>query len=151
MAMSIAIPATDHHNALRNVRTPGGGRLLTWDVNKRAATGQHMVGYAFWPADALDSEPLFLGDDCGVAPSDAIDSDAAMFGVLGWLVLKPGDTDAEFFEHYTAAQLGWCTGSEAEEINMYCLDASESFYESPCAWDDDGVFLCDGKPVLVDL
>lgn len=117
----MTIPPIDHESILRNVRLPGGARLMTWDVNRRYSTGQHMIGYAFWRAGA--TEPLFVGDDCGCAPSDAIDSDRALVSLLGWIALKPGDTDADYFARYTAAQLEWCKSGEAEDLGMYHYDA----------------------------
>lgn len=38
----------------------------------------------------------------------AIDSDRALAALLGFLTLRPGDTDDEYFEHYTAVQREYC-------------------------------------------
>lgn len=104
--------------------------LEVWDdVHKRAPTGQHRVRYQF--CDAL-GDVLFAGDDYGVAPSDAIDSDAALLGLLAWLTLKDGDTDSEYFEKYTAAQLAWSQSSECETLQC---DASMAEEAGGCACD----------------
>lgn len=36
-----------------------------------------------------------------------VDSDDCLRGILGFLTLRPGDTDLEYFEHYTEEQLGY--------------------------------------------
>jgi hypothetical protein len=41
--------------------------------------------------------------------------------VLSFLTLRSGDTDAEYFDHYTRAQLEWRDGY-AEELALYTLD-----------------------------
>ncbi len=133
MSKRVNIPASDCGSVLRNVRLPEGHRLLTWDANRRYGTGQHMVGYAFYLPG--ESTPLFTGCDCGVAPSDAIDSDRALAGVIGWLALKPGDMSREYFEHYTAAQLEWCASGACDDLGMisYDSDNEESYY----VWRED--------------
>lgn len=51
---------------------------------------------------------LFEGEDYHCAPSDPIDSDRAVAGIMGFLTLRPGDTDEEYFENYTEAQRDYC-------------------------------------------
>ena len=51
---------------------------------------------------------LFQGSDFACSPLHAADSDAAVAAILEFLTLRPGDTDAEYFEHYTQAQLAFC-------------------------------------------
>lgn len=115
-------PHAGHHDVLRNVRV-NGYRLLTWDDHTRYDTGQHRVRYAFFLPGA--KQPLFLGE-CGISPLDPIDSDAALVSILGWLTLKPGDTDSDFFADYTAEQLDWCQSWEAEELSLIPYDAEMS-------------------------
>jgi hypothetical protein len=119
-------PHAGHHDVLRNVRV-NGYRLLVWDDHTRYSTGQYRVRYAFFLPRAR--KPLFLGE-CGVAPHDPIDSDAALVGILGWLTLKPGDTDADFFADYTPDQLDWCQSSEAQELSWISCDVESSDDES---------------------
>ena len=51
----------------------------------------------------------------------ASDSDAAVKAVMGWLTLKPGDTDAEYFKDYTSDQLAFCS-AHAEALQMAVID-----------------------------
>lgn len=51
---------------------------------------------------------LFEGEDFGCSPCHAVDSDATVEGIMSFLTLRPGDTDAEYFESYTQAQLNYC-------------------------------------------
>lgn len=123
--MSITIPSLDSECVLRHVVICGHGqhgRLLTWDATKRYQTGQCMVGYAYWPEGA--AEPLFVGDSIGVPASECIDSDASLVSVLRWLVLKPGDTDSEFFTDHTPAQLAWLRSDACGELAMIVCDTS---------------------------
>jgi hypothetical protein len=50
------------------------------------------------------SVELFRGDDFGCSPLHGIDSDECVAGVMGFLTLRPGDTDDEYFEGYSEAQ-----------------------------------------------
>lgn len=126
----ITIPELDDDRILRHVKI-GGAVLLTWDAYARCNTGQHRIGYALWASaeDALDAPPLFCGDDCGVSPMHAIDSDDALIGLLSFLTLKPGDTDEEYFADYTAEQLAWCKDSQAEAISMHVYDHKDHYGE----------------------
>lgn len=123
------IPDADDPRRLRHVKLdpylPGKGpeyELITWDTNTRAHTGQHRIGYAFGRLG--EASPIFIGEDCGVAPGDPIDSDAALRGLLGFLTLRPGDTDSEYFESYTAEQLAFAD-SEAETLSVYAMEESD--------------------------
>lgn len=51
------------------------------------------------------------------------DGDHAVLGLLGFLTLKPGDTDSEYFEGYTADQLDWAKSSDCEELSYLVYDA----------------------------
>ncbi len=99
--------------------------LLTWEPEgaPRCSTGQYKVGYAFCHTGSLT--PLFIGEDYGCSPFNAIDSDAALVGLLGFLTLRPGDTDSEYFESYTETQLDWAV-SCAEELSMYGQDGEST-------------------------
>src|SRR5688572_25116911 len=95
------IPDLDDPRMLRNVSIKGTPwRVKTWDTGKRYPTGQRIIGYAFYD-DSESAEPIFTGEDCGVAPHNSIDSDAAIVGLLSFLSLRPGDTDKDYFKDYT--------------------------------------------------
>jgi len=57
----------------------------------------------------------------GVPSHHSIDSDAAKRSALGCFALKPGDTDADFFEDYTREQLAWVS-AHGEELSLIVYD-----------------------------
>jgi hypothetical protein len=117
----IKVPDPGAYHVLRHVMLDGY-RLLTWETGKRFHTRQHKIGYALWQPG--HDEPLFVGEDCGVAPSDSIDGDGALRGLMGFLTLKPGDTDDEYFENYTPEQLAFAE-SDAEQMSMWGMDPGD--------------------------
>ena len=125
------IPKLDDPRVLRNVLLSDTGyRLLTWETGNRCRTGQCKLGYAFWPPKA--KEPMFSGEDFGCSPMDPVDSDAALRGILGFLTLRPGDTDAEYFDDYTDAQRAFAE-SEAEQLQEWGADPNDSDYPDEAA------------------
>ena len=94
--------------------------LTTWDANKRDHMGKNMLRYRLtmrYPRVSLgcgdgfkpaSSVVLFEGADFACAPSHAIDSVAAAESLMGFLTLRPGDTDAEYFANYSKTQLDYC-------------------------------------------
>lgn len=103
-----------------------GYALRTWETGRRANTGQELLGYEFC---APDGAVLFTGEDFGCSPMDPIDSDRALRALLGFLTLKPGDTDPDYFDGYTEAQLEFARG-DAEQLQFWCDD------EDPAAFVD---------------
>lgn len=102
---------------LRTVRLDGGeGRTYTlkmWDTGRCDRRGQARIGYTL----SQDGEvaPIFDGDDFCPSPMHADDSDATVAALLGFLCLRPGDTDQEYFEDYTPRQWQW-VAEDAESI-----------------------------------
>jgi hypothetical protein len=47
---------------------------------------------------------------------NADDSDETVRGLMGFLTLRPGDTDDEYFENYTKAQRRYCD-MHAEDLS----------------------------------
>lgn len=126
--MTLQIPSVDAHTALRNVLLGETGyRLFTWDTGRHHGTGQRNLGYAFYEPGI--PEPLFLGEDYGCAPSQCIDSDDALRGLLGFLTLQVGDTDPEFFDNYTERQLAWAD-AHAESLQEWGMESCY-FEDSP--------------------
>lgn len=80
--------------------------------------GKTLLGYRFWDHDQL----LFVGEDFGASPLHAIDDDNTVAALLGFLSLRPGDTDSDYFESYTAEQLEWCQSSRAEWLAILAND-----------------------------
>jgi hypothetical protein len=61
----------------------------------------------------LDGEILFEGDGYHPGAMGKTTEQQAL-EVLAFLALQPGDTDEEFFENYTPAQLAWATSFRCE-------------------------------------
>jgi len=89
-----------------------GYRLELYDTFQRRH-GKDILAYEFYYRDVL----VFEGSDFGCAPMHAIDSDRTIGALLSFLSLKPGDTDAEYFESYTPEQMAF---AEAEGENLSC-------------------------------
>jgi hypothetical protein len=102
---------------LRHVRlrAPGGWYdLYTWDSGRVDSRGQSYLRYEFYAPKYPD--PLFLGSDFAGSPLHAIDSDNTTGALLGFLTLRPGDTDQDYFSRYTPGQMDFAESSDAEYL-----------------------------------
>lgn len=96
---------------LRHVKLETGHTLRTWDPCRIGGrTGYELRD----PAGAV----LFHGADFGPGAATAIDSDEALRGLLGFLTLRPGDTDAEYFAAYTPEQTAFAQSSDCELLQF---------------------------------
>lgn len=95
--------------------------LKTWDTGRpyRPGASQWGIGYDFRETGA--AEPLFSGEDFGCSPMDAIDSDDCLRTLLSFLTLRPGDTDAEYFDDYTEAQHTFAA-EHAENVSLWAME-----------------------------
>lgn len=101
---------------LRNVVLGDTGyRLAVWDTERNASTGQLLLAYVL---SSPDGTVIFKGDDFGCSPMHAIDSDESLRALLGFLTLRPGDTDEEYFANYTRRQRAFAQ-DEAEALQMW--------------------------------
>jgi hypothetical protein len=64
---------------------------------------------------------IFEGEDFSCSPMIAIDSDDSLRSLLGFLTLKPGDTDRDYFDDYTPEQLAFAE-NEAESLSIWALE-----------------------------
>lgn len=103
----------------------GPYKLELYDTYRTDHLGKCILSYAFYHAD-YGEEPIFQGADFSCSPMHAIDSDATVGALLGFLSLRPGDTDAEYFEHYTDRQMKFAEneGGELDWI-AYLLSIAE--------------------------
>lgn len=85
-------------------------RLVTWYTGRtwRNEGSKSLLGYRLTMHANGNRTVLFEGEDFGCSPMHAIDSDEACAGIMGFLTLRSGDTDREYFESYTQAQLDYC-------------------------------------------
>ena len=95
----------------------GGYRLRTWDAWRSDRDGKYIVGYEF---TRPDGHVLFHGEDFACSPLHAIDSDECLRGILTFLTLRRGDTDADYFEGYTPEQREF-TETDAEELSLWSM------------------------------
>ena len=125
------IPAIGNDRALRNVLLGDTGyRLFTWDTYRTDRYGKSVLGYAFY--EPGKDMPLFSGEDFHCAPGFPIDSDKALRSLLGFLTLKPGDTDPEFFADYTEEQRAFCE-RDAEQLQQWGFESCD--VDDPEEWE----------------
>lgn len=98
-----------------------GFTLSMYETDKRKSTGQEVLAYRLLDRGKL----VFEGSDFGCSPMHAIDSLDAVCALLGFLSLKPGDTDSEYFERYTPAEMEWCQSARCEELAMIQFELQE--------------------------
>lgn len=113
---------------------PLGYQLRLWHLgtqNDGNITAREMLAYRL--SDKYGSV-IFEGVDYGCSPMHCIDSDDAVVALLNFLTLRKGDTDSEYFENYTQAQLEWSESDDAESISLFVYD----FENPPDA--DEGEF-----------
>jgi len=79
-------------------------RLVLSDPHTKDERGAWYVGYALY--ECGNREPIFSGAD--YSGWHCIDSDQAVEGIMGFLTLRPGDTDADYFANYTDRQREFC-------------------------------------------
>ncbi|MPZ67524.1 MAG: hypothetical protein GEU83_19195 [Pseudonocardiaceae bacterium] len=78
--------------------------LYLYDLNSRdPQTGHHRMGYRFLHGQEL----VFAGDDYAIPAHQTVDSDDAVRALLGFLSLRQGDTDPEYFDCYSERQREW--------------------------------------------
>ena len=93
-------------------RSKGPAFTLTlWDAEETTRDGHRRMAYRLTKSGApgKGAEVIFEGDDFHLSPLHAVDSDAAVRAIMGFLTLKPGDTDAERFEGYSPRQEAFAT------------------------------------------
>ena len=94
----------------------GNLRLTIWDTGKRGYYGEKSrLAYRFRQKGKL----LFEGDDFYPSLLYADDSMQTMYSLLGFLTVRRGDTDDEYFVTYTKCQIAWCDSQECEELSYF--------------------------------
>lgn len=90
----------------------------TDDTSDDALNGKPALAYRLSIADDNGTRRvLFEGADFRGSPMHAIDSNATLVALMGFLCLRPGDTDRD----YTRAQLEFCD-QHAESLGLYVQD-----------------------------
>ncbi len=95
--------------------------LDMWDTHRRDDRGQTEIGYEMRHGDMT----IFQGDGFAGSPLHADDSDKTIGALLSFLSLRKGDTDAEYFEAYSATQLEWAE-QHGEELSLVVFEIEEA-------------------------
>ncbi len=95
-----------------------GYRLDLWDTDRSRSDGKSLLGYRLSKGEG---DTVFEGEDFGCSPLHAVDSDETVRALLGFLTLRPGDTDREYFAGYSARQWAFVE-SDAESLSLYACE-----------------------------
>jgi len=98
-----------------------GFSLRLYDTGRTGDYGKARLAYRFRDRGTL----IFEGDDFFCSPMHAIDSLDCVYSLLGFLSLRPGDTDSEYFDGYTPEQMAWCQSGRAEWLSCLVCDGEE--------------------------
>lgn len=71
-----------------------------------------------------DDRVIFEGHDLWSGCDDDIDYGKAVRGILGFLTLRPGDVESDYFADYTPEQIAW-RDEFAEAFALYSFDDVE--------------------------
>ena len=104
-------------NILRDVNIDGY-RLVVYDTGRLEHRGYPELGYYFFNRDY---ELIFHGEEFSVLPGGEYYPERAVNDLLGFLTIKPGDTDDEYFEDYNAKQMHFAL-NEAEDLSIHVDD-----------------------------
>jgi len=88
--------------------------------------GKHRLSYVFSDSKHPQGAQLFVGQDFFPSPLHATDSDETIAALLGFLSLGEGDTDRDYFDNYTEAQLDWRDSERREELQLLVHEMEES-------------------------
>lgn len=98
-----------------------GFTLRLYDLFKRDSLGKSILAYELKDGRKV----IFSGDDFACSPLHGIDSLDTVVSLLGFLTLKPGDTDREYFDKYTPDQLEWCQSFRCDLLSLIQLELEE--------------------------
>lgn len=138
----VEIPPADDDRRLRHVRLAGTPyTLIVWDTY-RTEPGRfprEILGYAL--AKDGEADPIFCAEDY-FAPAiksrgRSIDGDHTLRDLLGFLTLRPGDTDEEYFASYTPRQIAFAA-DEAEALSIWALEVCDGDTPLPALESLDG-------------
>ena len=121
--------------ACRHVRTetcepylPGSGssfRLCIGRTGTFDRRGIELLCYELIEISGDEETVLFTGDQFSPSPMFGLHDDRVVTALMGFLTLKPGDTDDDYFKDYTAKQLAFAT----EHGEAVYVDVVERFGE----------------------
>ena len=114
------------------IRTWQSGRFHVdlFDTGRTDWRRQSKLAYRFQDEGTV----IFEGEDFAGSPCHADDSNATVAALLSFLSLRPGDTDREYFDAYTPAQLEWAE-QNGEELALLAMQLEEAAQRGmvPCS------------------
>ena len=81
-------------------------------------------GYCFYTLHHKD-KLIFSGDDYRPSPLHEQVSYDSVMGLLRFLLLKPGDTDDDYFKDYSSRQLNFINSTDASDLNAIVMQYEE--------------------------
>jgi len=92
-------------------------------IARRPDDNKWQIKYKFSHVQRIDGHHIknaviFQGDDFFCPYRDPTSYKAAL-SLLGFLTLRPGDTDGEYFSKYTPEQLEFANSQDCENLQMY--------------------------------
>lgn len=108
-------------NELIKIWRKNGFTLRLYDSGITNSHGRSVLSYVLRDGKKV----IFVGIDFSCSPLYADDSLESVAALLGFLTLKPGDTDREYFNNYSKDQMDWCESSRCEELNMIQFEMEE--------------------------
>lgn len=84
----------------------------------------------------VNGELIFKGDDYGTSPMFDAHSLDSLIGLLGFLTVKPGDTDDEYFEDYTQEQLDFVNSDLCDELSTIVYDHESGEFDDHWGLDE---------------
>jgi len=108
---------------LRHVRLDRTGyKLLTWDTHRRDKDHKTIIGYRFISPKGT---VIFENEDFAGSPMHGDDSDDTLRNLLGFLTLRPGDTEGEYFDSYTNLQRKFAASADCEALQEFGFSAAD--------------------------
>jgi hypothetical protein len=102
-------------------------KLQLFDTGKTGYDGKNIVGYKLTMHCNQKTTVLFEDyENFRCSPLHAIDSNECIKAIIGFLCLRIGDTDKEYFDGYTLTQLEF---SNRHAESLYCAVCNRFGYE----------------------
>lgn len=108
---------------LRHVRIDGF-ELVTHATRRCDWRGQTYISYQLLSPEGV---VIFEGSDFAGSPLHSDNDDQTLRALLGFLTLRLGDTDREYFADYTPEQIAFRDGGSAESLSFWALDDGPAF------------------------
>jgi len=120
-------------------------RLELFSTTPTAAEDRPTVAYRFWDlsANAWRARPVFEAADWHPSILHAVDGTESVRGLLGFLCLRPGDVEANYFTSYTPRQLHW-RDLRAEDLAWWASEPDDA-REVSLVLDYDAIALPTGR------